>query len=488
MTKKSWQLSRRSFIRGTGAVLALPFLEAMMPIGRARAASAGTVPTRACWWTYPGGTIIEHWKPEAVGPFVGKLPNLLSPLEFAREDLLILSGLSNDTEPLDASDDINTAHAVPNLHFLTGCGTLLNKNKKIRAGISVDQQMARAIGDQTSLSCLLLNSRDGGKGSFSWSDENTQVPYEFHPRLVFERMFGGRTPTIPDWSARSSASRQSAGPVYSRDGSVLDAVLEQTKDLSRRLGKADQSHMDAYLESVRSVEKRVEKLDAIGADAALAKKASGKEKDAFAEHEGLLDLPELPETKGYDIATFEQFGEHLRTMADLMVLAFQTDTTRVGILSHDANADWANVISLGDEFHHHTLQHNGNGRQTDPIAREALREVNYYYMRHFAYFIQRLAETPEVDGSLLDHSMVYCGSELGDGSHYRHDMPALVVGGANGQLSTGRHVAYREKTPITNLWVEMLNTMGVPTTEFGDNLTNRNAAYNGRLPGLSSAT
>lgn len=487
--RKRLPLTRRTFLRGAGAVIALPMLEAMAPIGRARASAAALpYPNRSCFWTFPGGSILEHWKPEHTGPLADKLPSLLRPLEFAREDLLVLSGLSNHTDARDGSDSINTAHAIPNYHFLTGSGEIFSKNRKVTASISVDQKLAKLMGRETILDCLLLASKNSSKGRFSWSSPETQVPYEFHPRLAFDRMFAGRTPRIPDWQARASGTQPSAEGLYSREGSVLDAVIAQTHDLERRLGKSDKDHLDSYLTSVRALEQRVERLDAMGA--VVAKENAGRRRDPrenpFAEHEG-LPTPEFPAAHGYEIGGFEQYEEHLRMMADLMVLGFQTDATRVGVMAHGSDADWANVVSLGNEFHHHTLQHNGNGRRTDPIAREALREVNFWFMRQFAYFVKRLQETPEGEGRLIDHCMVFCGSELADGGHYRHDLPVLLVGHGNGTITPGRHLRYQDKTPLTNLWVEMLNAMGVETQEFGDSLTNQYAAYYGRLPGLKAS-
>ncbi|MGF1483497.1 MAG: DUF1552 domain-containing protein [Opitutales bacterium] len=482
-------LSRRTMLRGMGAALALPYLEAMTPPARAAASlaaqgQAGSPPLRLCIIETPAGMLPEYWFPEKEGAFEGALPNLLKPFEFARDDLTLLGGLTNEENEVDG--EFNGAHEVPTDYWLTAAPKLFkDKRKQKTASVSIDQKIAQKVGDATVLPSLLLanSRRDGAK--FSWADERTSVPYSSNPRIVFDRMFRGTQPKLPVWA--SGKGYNPAAPAqqshYNPDKSVLDAVLAQAKGLKRRLGIADQAQLDEYMESVRSVEKRIAKLDVKRNQAP----GSLDESVRKAREDGLL-VPELPGAEGYRVAFDdpEDFGEHIRLNAQLMALAFQTDTTRVGVMAGSGES-YPGVVSVGHEVHYHTLAHNGGTspkRIKDPIAREALREILYFHGQIFAEFIHQLKSIDEGGSSLLDNSLIFYGSELGYGNHDTKEMPVALFGKAKGALKGGQYMRYEDMTPLANMYVEFLNLFGIEADEFGASKEHRFGKKDGRLPGL----
>jgi Protein of unknown function (DUF1552) len=478
--KKGVPLSRRAVLRGAGAFLALPYLEAMAP-RRAFAAAAGGPPIRLGIVSVTGGTVLESWRPADVGP-LGKLPSILRPLEPFKDDLLILSGLaqSGDSEGLNAHEHCAYLH-------LTGAEKVGKVEGKIRAAVSVDQAAAKAVAEQTYLSSMELGL-NGNQYSFRTPD--SYVPYEANPRLVFERMFRGRKPVVPNWSRRGVARAETiraSSKDESPDRAVIDLVLDEAKALRRDLGRADRHKLDEYLHSVESVEKRVTFLEGRQAQEALDAASPGPSK---------LILPSSLPAEGTPIWKItqpverdpERHGDYIALMADLMVLAFQTDTTRVATLAAGSDeASFPGVVTVGYERHCHTLEHQGNAARVedaDPIAREACRQIHAWYTALFARMVARMKAIDEGGSTLLDNTLLLYTSYMADGGHGRDDYPVLIAGKAGGTLRTGRHIAYRDKTPTSNLYVEILNRMGVDTDTFGDNKTSKNAAYEGRLPGL----
>ena len=476
------QLSRRSLLRTTGALLALPFFETLFPARIAQGAAIAKAPQRLGIFTVTGGTVLESWKPQEVGALT-RLPSILRPLEFAKDRITVISGLNH----AGRSENVN-AHEHCSLLHLTGASHVKKEGGKLFAGVSVDQAAAAVIGKDTLLPSLEIGL-NGGEKNYSFRSRESVVPYEGNPRLIFDRMFRGRTPVAPNWKRRAEAgavATENKPGAESLDRSVLDLVLSQANDLRRGLGKGDQQKLDQYLESVHSVEKRI---------------AATEER----QRQDLLDLanpgsrvnlpPELPKpgTPIWEITRpTEQdpsrHADYIRLIADMLVLAFQTDTTRVATVAAGSDESmFPGVVTVGYERHCHTLEHQGNASRpedADPIAREACRQIHAWYTMLFAETVQKLAAIDEGGSSLLDNTALLYTSYMADGGHGRDDYPVVLAGGAGGKLRGGRHLAYG-KAPMANLYVELLNLLGVVTETFGDSHTSRFAgSLDGRLPGL----
>jgi hypothetical protein len=475
-------LSRRHFLRGAGALLALPFMESMGRVSAFAASAAVRPPLRMGIFTVTGGTVIESWKVAQDGPFgSARLPSILRPLEFCKDDVLLLANLSQGGR----SENLNAHEHAAFLH-LTCANQVKRDAGKPVADVSVDQMVARHIGDQTFLPSLEIGLSNN-ETKYSFRSKTEPVPYEANPRLVFDRMFRGRKPVVPNWQRRAAALGESVQQSAGRDSyeqSVIDLVLEDARSLQKRLGRADQQKLDQYLHSVRTVEQRMQALEAKLRQEMLDAKDPGP---------APLVHPEIyPENVnfgkvGQDIERDpEKHGEYTRIMADLMVLAFQTDTTRMCTLAIGSDgAMFPGVVTVGYERHCHTLEHQGNaGRieDADPIAREACRQIHAWYTSLFAEMVKKMKELDEGGSSLLDNTMLLYTSYMADGGHGRNDYPALLVGNAQGSIKTGRQVSFENNTPVANLYIEMMDRMGVKTESFGDSQTSRNAAYNGRLP------
>lgn len=480
-------LSRRAVLRGAGALMALPFLESLVP-RLARAANVPvpkqvTPPRRLGIFSVTGGTVIESWRAPQAGPLT-KLPSILRPLEFAKDDLLLLTGLSQSGR----SEGLNAHEHCAYLH-LTCADAVKKEGGKPVAGISIDQAAARAIGDDTFLPSLELGLTNG-ETKYSFRSAYEPVPYEANPRLVFERMFRGRKPVVPNWARRAAARSQAVQKTATRDSydrSVVDLVQAEANELRAQLGRGDQEKLDEYLHSVRSVEKRIEFLEARLQEELL---------DAMNPGPSKLLLPTNLPAEGIPFYKIEgeigrdpdKHGEYIRLMSDLLVLAFQTDTTRVATLALGSDgAYFPGVVTVGYERHCHTLEHQGNAfpvDSADPIAREACRQIHAWYTTLFAEMIAKLKAIDEGGSTLLDNSLILYTSYMADGGHGTSDYPALLVGNAQGTLKTGRQLEFQKKTPVANLYVEMLDRMGAKVDSFGDSKTSKDAAYEGRLPGL----
>jgi hypothetical protein len=316
------------------------------------------------------------------------------------------------------------------------------------------------------------------------------VPYEADPRLVFERMFKGREPVVPNWSnraaAKAAASVRRSAPMDSHERSVVDAVRDEAKSLRGKLAMSDRDKLDRYLETVRSVETRIDRLEAVLRLEAVDRKSPGPSK---------LVRPKLRDRKEPFHKLLngvyhdpERHAEYIRAMSDLMVLALQTDTTRVATVAlGDDGAMFPGVVTVGYEFHAHTLEHQGNaGRpeDADPIAREGLRQIHAWYTGLFAETVRKMKEIDEGGSTLLDNTLLLYTSYMADGGHGTRDYPVLLAGGARGTLRGGRQIDYPKNTPMSNLYVEVLGRMGTKVKEFGDSHTSRDRRFDGRLPGL----
>ncbi len=480
-------MNRRAVLRGAGAAVALPFLESLIPaMARAQGMPVPREvqpPRRLGIVTVTGGTVIESWRAPEEGPLT-RLPSILRPLEFARDDMLLLSGLSQSGR----SENLNAHEHCAYLH-LTCADQVRKEAGKPIAAISVDQLAARAVGGNTLFPSLEFGlSNHETKYSFRAPEE--PVPYEPNPRLVFERMFRGRTPVAPNWARRAAARGEAVrktATTGSYDRSVIDLVLEEAKDLRGRLGRGDQEKLEEYLHSVRSVEQRLSFLEAKLAEELRDLADPGPSKIVLPANLPPAGLP-FHKLDGEIHRDPEKHEEYIRLMSDLLVLAFQTDTTRVATLAIGSDgAYFPGVVTVGYERHCHTLEHQGNAArvdQADPIAREACRQIHAWYTALFAEMVRKMKAIDEGGSSLLDNTLLLYTSYMADGGHGRNDYPILLLGKGGGTLKPGRQINYQPKTPVANLYVELLDRMGVKVDQFGDSKSSKHAAYNGRLPGL----
>lgn len=444
-------LSRRTVLRGLGTAVSLPWLESMRPFRVARAAETAAVPpTRLAFFYVPNGVHVPDWKPEQLGSEF-TLPWILEPLAPLRDRLTVLSGLT--LNQARAHGDGGGDHARSLSAFLTTAHPLKTAGGDIRAGISVDQVAAQHVGRATRLASLELGCEKGLQAgscdtgyscayssNIAWRTESMPLAKEVDPKAVFERLFAGGA---PGESAAAQARRQ----LYRR--SVLDAVLSDATGLRSRVGKQDQRKLDQYLHSIREVERRL--------DQAVA--------------EGPLEPP-ANQTAPAGIPN--SYREHIRLMCDLLALAFQADVTRVAtfVLANEGSNRSYKEINVPDG--HHDLSHHGG----DEEKQAKIRQINRFHIEQLSYFLEQLRASAEGEANILDHSLLVYGSGIGDGNAHNHDhLPILLAGGGNGTVVGNRHLEYPEETPLGNLYVELLNRMGVSTDQFGDST--------GGLPGLA---
>ena len=482
MNPKSIRLTRRALLRGTGALLALPFLEGLTPLTALAADRVAKPPLRMGIFTVTGGTVLESWRPKEAGALT-KLPSILRPLDFAKNDVLVLSGLAQDGN----SENLNAHEHCAMLH-LTGAPLAKKERGKVTAGVSVDQAAAQAAGGETFLPSLEIGLTSH-ETMYSFRAPESPVPFEANPRLVFERMFRGRKPVVPNWSRRAALTAEQRRPTKSDsyEQSVVDLVMDDANALRSRLGRGDQQRLDEYLHSVRSVEKHVQSAEARQHLEAMDALNPGPSKQTLPENLPAEGVPIWKITNPV-YRNPERHAEYIRLMADLMVLAFQTDTTRVVTFAAGSDeASFPGVVTVGYERHCHTLEHQGNsGRveDADPIAREGLRQIHEWYTGLFAEMVSKMKAIDEGGSTLLDNSMILYTSYMADGGHGRDEYPVLLAGRAGGTLKPGRHLAYKARTPMANLYVEMLDRMGAKAKEFGVSKTSKQTAYDGRLPNL----
>jgi hypothetical protein len=442
-------ISRRAVLRGLGASVALPLLEAMQggPL-RGGPADRPGVPLRMAFFYVPNGVHMPDWSPRSEGAGF-ELPAILEPLHPVKDDLLVLSGLT--LNPARALGDGGGDHARAMASFLTGCHPRKTDGADLRAGISVDQVAARAIGRSTRFPSLELGC-EGGKdagdcdhgyscayqSNLSWRSESTPVAKQINPRLVFDRLFG-----------RPAGGEGGMDPAQAdrRRKSILDLVAEDAGRLKAVLGVSDRRKLDEYLTGVREIEQRIS-----GARPAVDV--------GHAKYPRPLGIP-------------ADFQEHARLMADLLALAFRCDLTRVAtfVLANDGSNRSYPAVGVPDG--HHDLSHHGG----DEAKQVRIRRINRFHVGQFAYLLQRCRSIAEGPGNLLDHCMIVYGSGISDGNSHSHDdLPILLAGKGKGTIKTGRHLRYPEETPLTNLFVSMLDRMGISIRGFGDNT--------GRLTGL----
>ncbi len=431
-------LARRTFLRGLGAAISLPLLDAMTPAFAAATRLASSSPRRMAFVYVPNGIIMKDWTPAEIGTQF-ELPRILKPLEPLRQHVTLLSGLTHNTGR--ALGDGPGDHARAAASFLTGVHPKKTAGADIQSGVSVDQIAAQKIGGATRFASLELGCEDGRlvgncdsgyscaySNSISWRTTSTPLPPEINPRAVFERMFGDSDETPEARAKRLSYNK-----------SILDFVLDDTRRLKGDLGTTDRRKLDEYLDAVREIERRIE----------------------LAEHDSKQFVPTIEKPAGVPV----EFADHVKLMFDLMTLSFQADLTRISTFMMCREGSTRTYREIGVSDAHHPLTHHRN----NPEWIEKVTKINCFHLEQFAYFINKLKSTPDGDGTLLDRVMVVYGSGLADGNQHTHnDLPVLLAGAGNGAIRTGRHNRYPKETPMTNLYVAMLDHMGIPPEHIGD--------------------
>lgn len=442
MTKTA--VTRRTVLKGLGTALALPWLESLAWAAPTKQPAAA--PRRLAFFAVPNGVNMAHWTPKGGEGKLGELPDILKPLENVKDYINVISGMTLDKARPNGDGPGDHARAMA--AFLTGRQPRKTHGADIRAGISADQHVANAIGDQTRFPSLELGIEEGRtagncdsgyscaySSTISWRGESTPNAKECNPKLLFDRLFGGNDPKE---LAESRARRE----LYNK--SILDFINDDAKSLSRTLGTGDQRKLDEYLTSVREVEQRIEK----------ARQATS----------GPVAKPNMAPPAGIP----KDWQEHVRLMGDLLVLAFQTDLTRVAtfpIANEGSNRPYKMIdVSEG----HHDLSHHGN----DPVKLEKIKKINTFHIAQLAYILEKMKSIQEANGTtLLDNVMIVYGSGNGDGNRHNHDdLPILLAGKGGGTIEGGRHLVFpkRADTPLMNLFLALFERMGVPTKSFGD--------------------
>jgi len=449
-SRKNTPITRRTVLRGLGATIALPWLESMSHLGsawadttRAARATAGGMPLRMAFLFVPNGVNLDHWRVHEEGPLT-TLPRTLEPLAPFKSDLIYFTGLAqNNARPLgDGPGD----HARSLATFLTGVHPKKTDGADIRAGISVDQVAAQKLGRLTRFPSLELGIERGAQSggcdsgyscayssNISWSSPTTPVAKEIDPAAVFDRLFGR--------GGEAELKRRQHG------ASILDFVNDEARRLKPRLAVADQRKLDEYLQSIREIEVRIKRGD---------------------------DVPKPPKDFQKPHGKPDDTAEHIRLMFDLLAIAFQGDLTRIATFMFANEGSNKTYPAVGVNDGHHELSHHGKS----PEKLEKIAKIDRFHIEGFAYLLNRLKQIKEGERSLLDNCMIVYGSGISDGDRHNHDdLPVLFAGRGGGTFRTGRHVKYPNDTPMTNLYLSMLERFGTPVDSLGDST--------GTLPNLS---
>jgi hypothetical protein len=439
-------LHRRTFLRGAGVTLALPWLEALVPRSAGAAALSDKPPARMAFLFTPNGVIPSAWEPKEFGANY-TLPPTLEPLAAVKSEVLVLSGLSQQSA--DALGDGAGDHARSASAFLTGAHPYKTSGANIRVGVSVDQIAAAKVGRQTPLPSLELGIDRGGiagscdsgyscaySSCISWKTPTTPMAKEINPKLVFERMFGSGN-VAPQERERRNFLRKS----------ILDLVRSDSERLNKKLGLDDRRKMDEYTSGIRELEVRI----------ALAGQAKARRPTDAIEPVGIPD----------------DFARHVGLMFDLLALAFQTDMTRVATFMFGNEGSNRGYSMVGAKDGHHSLSHHRNNKEMV----EQLKRIDRYLVGQYARFLSKLRSIREGNGTLLDNCMVLYGSGIKDGNaHSHHNLPILLAGRAGGSIRPGRHLQVPAETPLNNLFLSMLDRVGAPIEQIGDST--------GRVKGL----
>jgi hypothetical protein len=436
VTKKA--ISRRTILRGMGATVALPLLDAMVPALTAAQNTPAKAARRLGVVYHPNGVIYDKWLPEGEGRNFELSPTLAG-LQPFKDQLIVVTGLFMDLA--EALGDGGGDHS-------RACGGYLNgvhvkkSDTVVEAGISMDQIAAKAFARETQLSSLqlqmdensIIGSCDVGyscaySSTISWLTPTLPLMTENNPRVVFERLFGASDSTDP--KVRAERLRQ--------DRSILDSVMDRASQLQRQLGAADKTRMNDYLTSLRDVERRIQKT----------------------EEQSEKEVPDVARPSGIP----DSFDDHARLLYDLQLLAYQADITRVVTFMYGREQSPRPYPQIGVPEPHHPVTHH----QNDPVKMEKCVKIQQYHLKLFTDYLEKLRNTPDGDGSLLDHMIILYGAAISNSDRHTHGpLPTLVVGGGGGALKGGRHLVYPEHTPLTNLQLTLLNLLGVPTDKIGD--------------------
>jgi len=443
------KLDRRALLRGAGITLALPLLEAMLPLS-ALAQSGGSkaiAPVRLAFLFVPNGMNMVDWTPQAEGKNFA-LPYLMEPLAPVQNSLTVFTGLTQHNA--EALGDGGGDHARSASAWLTGCHPRKTNGADIKVGVSADQIAAQYVGKYTRFPSLELGCERGGlagdcdsgyscaySNSIAWRSESTPVAKETDPRLVFDRLF----------SVDASSTGQIGDNAKSRElyqQSVLDCVMADASRLSRQLGGHDRQKLDEYLTGIRELERRlqlIEKQEATTGDPSFA---------------GAIQRPSsMP----------EQYSDHVRLMGDMMVLAFQADLTRVSTFMFANEGSNRSYRQIGIAEGHHELSH--HGRAPEKLAK--IRQINRFHIEQLSYIAQKMQSIKEGNGTLLDNTMLVYGGGISDGDRHNHnDLPVMMLGRGGGRVKAGQHVRYQDGTPMTNLFITMFDKMGIPIEHLGD--------------------
>ena len=431
ITKKF--IPRRTFLRGVGATLALPLLDAMVPAATALAKTAANPVRRLGFVFMPMGCDQSRWTPPG-GDKLDELSPILSSLAPVKQHVTVLTNM-------ELQNAYPGSHATSNSSFLSAAKAKLTESTDYYLGTTVDQIAAQHIGQETQLPSLelamdllqVVGQCDNGyacvyQNNLSWSSPTTPLPAEAHPRIVFESLFG---------EGGSIAERRAA---LRKKASLLDSFNEDIARLQRKLGPGDRARVNNYLETVREVERRIQKAEAATAD---------------------NPLPDLDRPVGVPAA----YADHARLMFDLQVLAMQGDVTRVITFQLARETSNRTYPEIGVSDPHHPLSHHGN--DPEKIARMA--RINQFHVSLFAEYLAKLKATPEGNGTLLDHSLILYGSGIGNPNIHDHtNLPIIVAGGAAGNMQGGRHIRHQEATPLANLHLTLLDKVGVRLDKFAD--------------------
>jgi hypothetical protein len=430
-------LPRRTFLRGAGAAVALPLLDAMLPVrftASARAASQA-VP-RLGFFYIPNGVYPTHFHPTGSGGTDYQLTQILEPIKDLRQHVNVMTGLSN----LGAlsHDEGGGVHTRAHSAWLNGVHPKRTEGADVQVGKTIDQYAADTLGAETSLRSLelttdsnfLVGACENGyscayMNSTSWRGPNTPLPHERDPRVVFQRMFG------------DGGSVQARLAQMQKDRSILDSVTDSMKRLQRQLGIPDRGMVSDYFDAVREIEQRIQRAETTNAT---------------------RPLPAMQAPTGVP----DDYDEHMKILMDLLVLAYQGDITRVSCMQYAREQSFRSYPNLGVPEAHHSVSHH----QHDPHAVEQYTKISTYEVSLFARFVDKLRTTPDGDGTLLDHSIMVWGGGMGDGdTHAPMNLPIVIAGRGRGTIKTGRHIVYATNTPFMNLGLTLLDHVGAQVPE-----------------------
>jgi hypothetical protein len=436
VTKRA--LSRRAMLRGIGATVALPLLDAMVPALTAAQNTPAKAVRRFGVVYHPNGVIYPNWLPNGVGRDF-ELSPVLAPLQPFRDRLVVVTGLSS--HQAEALGDGGGDHSRASGTYLTGVH-VRKSDSVVGNGVSMDQIIANAYKNETQLSSLQLTADDNSlvgscdvgyscaySSTLSWLTPTLPLMAENNPRVVFERLFGASDSTDP--RVRAARLRQ--------DRSILDSVAERVRELQRTLGPSDTAKVSDYLESLRDVERRIQK----------------------AEEQHATAIPDVAQPAGVP----DGFEPHVQLLYDLQLLAYQSDLTRVITFMYGREQTGRPYPQIGIPEPHHSLTHH----QNDPAKMEKCTAIQKYHVTLFAKYLEKLRATPDGNGSLLDHIILLYGSGISNSDRHTHGpLPTLLAGGGAGTIEGGRHLVYPEDTPLTNLQLTLLDKLGVRVDALGD--------------------